>query len=146
MKPRNFITNVLLMLIFIAEIILVVVAKSIDWKVIFVGVVGVILLVPDFFIKPKHRALYLVYKSFSQLGVVLLIIASAFLGFIFHLAFGLAEGFAQGCGGSVSHTELDKFVAYYLMYLFVPLLAKLVMNIIDFAVYKKDLKSLKQEN
>lgn len=140
MKPRNFITNILLALIFVAEIVLVLVAKAIDWKVIFIGIAGIILLVPDFILKPKHKAGYLVYKSLSQVFLVALGVASLFLGFVFALAFGLAEGFAQGCGGTVSHTEFDKVVANCLLYMFIPIICKIIMNIVDFALYKRELK------
>ena len=141
MKPRNFITNILLSIIFVIYIILVIVAKSIDWKMIFIGVGGLLILIPDFFLKAKHRAWYLTYKSISQVGWIVLIIVSFILGFIFVIAYGVAEGFAEGCGGTVTHTEFDKVVANFTLYMFIPLLCKVIMNIVDFALYKKELNA-----
>lgn len=145
MKPRNFIINILLILTFIAEIVLVLLAKAIDWKLIFIGIAGICVLIPDFILKPKHKAFYIVYKSLSQVGLIALGVITCVLGFVFSLAFGLAEGFAQGCGGSVSHTELDKFTADFIFYLFIPIIAKLIMNIVDFALFRRELKKYNEQ-
>ncbi len=144
MKPRNFITNILLMIMFVAYIILVLVAKSIDWKMIFIGIAGIVILIPDLFLKPKHKVGFLVYKSIAQVEWLTLIVISAILGFIFVAAFGVAEGIAQGCGGTVSHNELDKFVANFTLYMFIPLICKVVMNVVDFILYRKELNGQKQ--
>lgn len=145
MKPRNFISTILLLILFLSLIIFVPFAKKIDWKVIFIGIAGIIVLIPDLFLRPKHKAGYLVYKSLAQVGLIAIMFFSVVLGFVFALGFGLSEGFAQGCGGNITHTPFDKFVANYMMYMFIPIIFKLVMNIVDFALYRKELKKLKQQ-
>lgn len=145
MKPRNFITNLLLTNIFIASIVLVIISK-IDWKVIFIGVAGIIVLIPEWILLPKHKAWYLTYKGVSQVAFIALIVFSVMLGFVFLLAYGLAEGFAQGCGGTVSHTEFDKFVASYIFYMSIPIACKVIMNIVDFILFKRELRNSKQKD
>lgn len=145
MKPRNFITNILLTLIFIAQIVLVLVSKT-DWKLIFIGIAGIILLIPEWILKPTHKAWYLVYKGVSQVAFAAQIVFTVVLGFVLLLAYGLAEGFAQGCGGTVSHSEFDKFVASYIFYMSIPIAIKIIMNIVDFILFKKELRKATKAN
>ena len=55
-----------------------------------------------------------------------------------YIIYDVAEGLAEGCGGTVSHSELDKFSAQFSMLIFIPVFVKVAMNIVDFVTYKKD--------
>ena len=143
MKPRNFITNILLTLIFIAQIILSVMTPT--WEMLFFGVAGVLLLIPDWFLKVKHKKGYITYKSVQQMLIILVGVGCTFMGFLLYVIYDVAEGLAEGCGGTVSHSELDKFSAQFSMLIFIPVFAKVAMNIVDFATYKKEKRKLEEE-
>ena len=144
MKPRNFITNILLTMIFVAQIILSAITPA--WQMLFFGVVGVILLIPDWFLRVKHKKGYITHKSIQQALIILVGLGCSAMGFLFCAIYDVAESLAEGCGGTVSHSELDKFSAQFSMLIFIPVLVKVTMNIIDFSTYKKDKRNLMNEN
>ena len=145
MKPRNFVVNIILVLLCVAQIVLTFVAPSIPFWPFFIGLAGILFLIPDWILKPKHRAIYIVYKSLAILLFLLVGVASGFFGFIFGLIFGIAKDLAEGCGGTISHTELDTFYANYCFIISPVFLIKVAMVITDLAVYKKDRRKLEEQ-
>ena len=146
MKPRNFATNILLVILCVVQIIMTILAKEIHPLLLLIGVVGILILFPDWFLKVKHRAGYIVYKSLAIVLFLALAIVSGGLGFIFSLVFGVAEGLAESCGATTSHTELDKAVANFCVFLVFPFVVKIAMIITDLAVYRKDRRKLLEKS
>ena len=140
MKPRNFTVNLLLTLVFIAQIVLSLLTPN--WQFIFFGIAGLILLIPEWILNVKHKAVYLSFKGVFQVLILVLGVGLFLYGLILSIAFSLSESLAQGCGGTVSHSEFDKFVAEYYMFTIIPIIAKVIMNIVDFALYKKERRQL----
>lgn len=144
MKPRNFVINILLMLVFVAQIII---SLLTTWQLFFFGLIGVIILIPELILSVKHGKGYIIYKAIFQVLVTALGVVCAGYGFILYLVYEAASSIASSCGGTVSHDNLDEFGALFNMLILIPVVAKIVMNIVDFATYKKDKKQLlKEEN
>lgn len=142
MKPRNFVINIILIILALAQMILSIVSTSIPWGFMFIGLAGIILTIADCFLKVKHKAVYIVFKSIFIFLFSSLVIATLFISIIVNLIFGIATGIAEGCGGSVSVSNLDMFVINYYFAVVVVYLTKVGMLITDLAVYKKDKKQL----
>lgn len=139
MKPRNFVTNILLTLLFIAQIFIS--AFTPHWQLLFFGVIGVILMIPEWILTPKHRAAYISVKAVFQVLIIVLGVLMALYGFVIFVTYDLAESLAQGCGGgeaNISHSPFDKFSAQFTMFMILPVLFKVIMNIVDFALYRKE--------
>ena len=140
MKPRNFIVNIMLTLLSIFLIIGVCFGTQIPLPTLFIGVGTILVLIPEWILKPKHRAFYLVYKGVAQVLFTALIIISVFLGFLYGFIFELQNDLAQSCNSTINHSEMDEFLATYLMLYGIPILTRIIMNIVDFATYRKERK------
>lgn len=137
MKPRNLVVNILLSILFVIQIIFSIVSIC-PWQLLFIGVSGLLILLPDWFVRPKHRSWFFIYKSIAQVLFIVVGVFTFLYGFVLAISYGVAEGFAQGCGGTVNHTNFDKYVAEYFILLVIPILIKIIMNIFDFIFYKKE--------
>ena len=140
MKPRNFVVNIILTLLSIFLTISVCFGTQIHWAILFIGIGVILTLVPEWILKPKHKATYLVYKGVAQLILLILMFMTLFFGFIYTLIFDVQNSLHQSCNSTISHSELDEFLASYLMLYAIPIFVRIVMNIIDFATYKKERK------
>lgn len=144
MKPRNFVINILIVLLSMVQIVLTFLGEQVPWWTFFVGLAGILFLFPDWFFKPKHIVLYIVYKSFAILLFVILSLGSAFVGSLLIIVYEVAEDLAESCGGTTSFTQYDKFVANYTAILTILYVTKIGLLIADLATYKKDIKKLRE--
>lgn len=139
MKPRNFVINILLMLVFIAQMII---SLLTTWELFFFGLVGVIILIPELILSVKHGIAFIIYKAIFQVLVSVLGAFCALYGFVLYLAYEVAKDLAMSCGGNITHSKLDEFGALFNMLVLIPIVAKIIMNIVDFATYRKERKKL----
>jgi hypothetical protein len=137
MKPNKFALNSVIVFISIVQIILSFVTKF-PWWMMFIGLGLIILLIPDFILKARHKKRYLIYKGISQFFFVLLSVATIILGGFLTLLLVALEDIARGCGGTTNIATLDKVYSVLIIAIGVCLLVKVIFNIVDFIKYKKE--------
>lgn len=137
MKPNKFALNVTLVFISVAQIILSFIT-NLPWAMMFIGLVVIILLIPDFILKVRHKVGYLVYKGISQFFFVAGAVATILFGGFMTLLFVALEDIARGCGGTTNITTLDMIHSVLIIIIGICLLVKAIFNIVDFVKYKKE--------
>ena len=137
MKPNKFAVNAILVFISIVQIILSFIT-NLPWAMMFIGLVIIILLIPDFILQARHKVGYLVYKGISQFFFVVGAVATILFGGFMTLLFITLEDIARGCGGTTNLTTLDMIHSILIIAIGVCLLVKVIFNIVDFVKYKKE--------